>query len=146
MALSQHVLRDNLHNKGKKVPLMAHYVGTLRADDTRLSSAPLNTDSHRRIEYLAPINHRREKAGKVDWFVGQPMLDFMGSYLAKEVLSVDSYLLNNDPAWHEIFKAGYLLQLSSAVKNQKQGNHKKVIRAYESTLKKAAEALNRPVK
>jgi len=122
-------LREHSNGQGDRVPLMAHYAGTLRADDTRLSSAPLNTDSHRRIEYLAPINHRREKAGKVDWFIGQPML------------SVDPFLLNMDSAWHEAIRAGYYLQASFVAKDQGHEDIKEARRAYRSQLKKAAAVL-----
>jgi len=138
-------LREHSNGQGDRVPLMAHYAGTLRADDTRLSSAPLNTDSHRRIEYLAPINHRREKAGKVDWFIGQPMLDFIGPYLSEQALSVDPFLLNMDSAWHEAIRAGYYLQASFVAKDRGQevvGNDTHRARnAYRSQLKKAAAVL-----
>ena len=138
---SKRALSGHLNKRSSKVPLMSHYVGTLRADDTRLSSAPLNTDSHRQIEYLAPINHRREKAGKVDWFTGQPMLDFINSYLSEEALSADPYLLNIDSAWHEVVRTGYLLQSSLVARDQGQGGFEEAVRAYRSTFKKAAKEL-----
>ena len=141
VSLSKRALRGHLSKRSSKIPLMAHYVGTLRADDKRLSSAPLNTDSHRRIEYLAPINHRREKAGKVDWFVGQAMLNFTHSYLSEEVLSADPYLLNLDSEWHEVVRAGHLLQLSLVARDRGQGGFKEAVREYRTTFKKAAKVL-----
>ena len=87
-----------LNDGGDRVPLIDHYAGTLRADDARLSSAPLNTDSLPIIEYLAPINHRFEKAGRKEWFIGQQMFEFVGPYFGEDALLVDPYLASIDPA------------------------------------------------
>ncbi len=134
-------LREQLNDRGDRVPLIAHYAGTLRADDTRLSSAPLNTDSRPIIEYLAPINHRLEKAGRKEWFIGQQMLEFVGPYLGEDALSVDPYLASIDPAWRKAIQAGYYLQSSYVLKDQNHSDTSAARAGYRSLLQKAAKEL-----
>ena len=137
---SRVALQRNLSGQGDQVPLIAHYAGTLRTDDKRINTAELNTDSHPVIEYLAPINHRLEKAGKAKWLVGQEMLEFIGPYANQGALLLDPYLANINPAWYDAIQSGYYLQGSFVLKDQKQ-NDKSAKARYQSLLKKAATAL-----
>jgi len=137
---SRVALQRNLSGQGDQVPLIAHYAGTLRSDDKRINTAELNTDSHPVIEYLAPINHRLEKAGKAKWLVGQEMLEFIGPYANQDALLLDPYLANINPAWYDAIQSGYYLQGSFVLKDRKQ-NDKSAKARYQSLLKKAATAL-----
>lgn len=141
IATSQLALREQLTGEGDKVPLIAHYAGTMRLDDTRLSEAPLNTDSRPIIEYLAPINHRREKAELAEWFIGQQMLEFVGPYLNQDALRADPYLKSINPAWYNAVQAGYYLQSSYVLKRQGHSDASAAKTTYQSLLKKAAKTL-----
>jgi len=142
ISTSQFALREQLKGKDDRVPLIAHYAGTLRGDDKRISSAPLNTDSHPVIEYLAPVNHRLEKAKQAKWFVGQQLLEFVGPYLTEETLSADPYLSDINSAWYSAIQAGYYLQASYVLKAGKGNDEAKSKDLYRSLIKKAALALN----
>jgi len=141
MTTSRRALREQLNGQGDTVPLMAHYAGTLRVDDARLSVAPLNTDSHPVIEYLAPINHRRQKAERTEWFVGQQMLEFVGPHLSQDALSSDHYLSNIDSAWHDVIQAGYYLQASYALKDRESKDTSTARTTYQSLMKRAATSI-----
>jgi len=138
---SQLALQEQLSGKGDKVPMIAHYAGTLRTDDTRIYAAPLNTDSHPVIEYLAPINHRLEKAGQAEWFIGQPMLEFFSAYLTDDALTADPYLSRIDSEWHDAIQAGHYLQTSYLLKNKRHENATTARTTYQSLLRRAATAL-----
>ena len=138
---SKLVLRQHLNDQSDIVPLIAHYAGTLRKDDNQLAKAPLNTDSQPVIEYLAPMNHRLEKSGKVDWFVGLELLDFVKPYLAQQTLASDPYLSAINSDWRDVIQAGYYLQASFLVKSEKQKSKSQSRASYESLLKKAATQL-----
>jgi len=138
---SRFALREQLNGQGDVVPLIAHYAGTLRTGDRRFSGAPLNTDSHPVIEYLAPINHRLEKAERAEWFVGQQLLEFVGPYLNENVLSTDTYLSNINSAWYDVIQAGHYLQSSYMLKDRGHEDTSTVRETYSVLLKKAATAL-----
>lgn len=138
---SRQALREQLNGRGDRVPLIAHYAGRLRLDDLRISEAQLNTDNNHVIEYNAPINHRLEKAGRVDWFVGQQFLNFVGPYLNEDTLSVDPYLSNINSSWYDAIQAGYYLQASYTLKDQRDIRADGTRASFESLLKKAATAL-----
>ena len=138
---SKLVLRQHLNGQNDIVPLISHYAGTLREDDNQLSNAPLNTDSRPVIEYLAPMNHRLEKSGKVDWFVGLELLDFVKPYLTQEGLSSDPYLSEINSDWNNAIQAGYYLQASFLIKAETHESKSQSQTNYESLIKKAASQL-----
>jgi len=138
---SKLALRQMLNGQANRVPLIAHYAGTIRSEDARISEAELNTDSRPVIEYLAPINHRLEKAGQTRWFVGQQMLEFIGPYLNEDVLLSEPYLKDIDSAWHGAIKAGYYLQASFVLRDQNDENAAQARANYEASLLKAATEL-----
>ena len=135
---SKLVLRQHLNGQNDIVPLISHYAGTLREDDNQLSNAPLNTDSRPVIEYLAPMNHRLEKSGKVDWFVGLELLDFVKPYLTRDALSSDPHLSEISSDWNDAIQAGYYLQASFLIKTGTQESKSQSQTNYESLIKKAA--------
>ena len=138
---SKLVLRQHLNGQNDIVPLISHYAGTLREDDNQLSNAPLNTDSRPVIEYLAPMNHRLEKSGKVDWFVGLELLDFVKPYLTRDALSSDPYLSEINSDWNDAIQAGYYLQASFLIKAGTHESKSQSQTNYESLIKKAASQL-----
>ena len=138
---SRFALSEHLKSQGDTVPLVAHYAGTIRLDDTRISSAPINTDNHPIIEYLAPINHRREKAGQAEWFVGQQLLEFVAPYLNEDSLHADPYLSNINPDWYNAIQAGYYLHASYVLRTSNPNNSKEAKASYKALFMKAATAL-----
>ena len=141
LAASKLVLRQHLNDNKDTVPLVAHYAGTLRVDDNLLTNVPINTDSHPVIEYLAPMNHRLEKAGRVNWFIDSQLLDFVAPYLTKGTLAVDPYISDIDSTWYDVIQAGYYLQASYLSKTGRQKNVQESRAKYESLINKAATRL-----
>lgn len=134
--------RVALNGQSDRVPLMAHYAGSLTANDKRIASAQLNTDSWPVIEYLAPVNHRLEKAGQVEWFLGQQVLEFIGPSLTARALRNNAYLSDINPAWYNVVQAGYYLQTSFVLKDQKneesvaaKANYQVLLDEAKATLK-----------
>lgn len=141
LTTSRLALKQQLNKSGDTIPLIAHYAGTFRSDDRRITSAPLNTDNNSIIEYLAPINHRREKAGQIEWFVRQQVLEFVAPYLNEDALSRDPYLSSIDPDWYDAIQAGYYLHTSHVLKNSNPNSSSEAKALYESLFIKAASAL-----
>ena len=141
MDASRRALRGLLSGEGDNVPLLAHYAGSLKSGDSRILAAPLNTDSLPIIEYLAPINHRREKAGEVGWFVGHALLEFMVPNIDKSALQNDMYLAGLNPAWFGVIQAGHYLQTSQVLKDQGHEDASAARSTYLSLLKNTASVL-----
>ena len=140
---SKQVLSQNLNGKGDTVPLISHYAGTLSNKDQELFNAPINSDSHPIIEYLAPKNHRLEKAGLAHWFSGEHLREFAGAYLTKEALAFDPTLSSISSAWHEAIQAGFYLQASYEIKSEKKRKDSESRRRYKSLINSSAEELQR---
>ncbi len=139
---SKFALLDQLNGQGDRVPFLSHFAGVLKRSDARIITAPINTDNTPIIEYLAPINHRLEKAGKKEWFTGQHMLEFIGSKLNNETLSVEPHLSGIDQAWYDVIKAGYYLQAYYVLKDQGHKDQLAAKETYHSLVKKAAKSLH----
>jgi len=138
---SKLALRENLKGEGDSVPLIAHYAGTLRSDDTLISKAPLNTDSFPIIEYQAPVNHRLEKAGKTHWLVSNQLMEFIKPYISSENLAADAYLSKVNPAWVYAIQSGYFLQGSFVLKDLDKKD-KLAKDRYFQLIKKASSLIN----
>ena len=138
---SRAVLAEHAKRPADRVPLVAHYVGGIPLEDHRIQSAPLNTDNHAVIEYLAPINHRRERAGLVRWLDGDEWLTLTAAALQRDVLAEDRFLSNLDHAWHDVIQAGYYLQTHYHLKAVKPNEAPAAKRAYDALLKRAAANL-----
>ena len=141
LATSLNALREWPNGEGNILPLLTHYAGTLNSQDRYIIDALLNTDNYPRIEYLAPINHRLEKAGRLSWFAEEQLFEFIEPYSKKQVLHADSYLERIDPAWYGVIEAGYFLHLSHMLRNKQHKDADSVEFRYRSLLKKAAVAL-----
>jgi len=130
-----------LNEQSDTVPLIAHLAGTLNDNDPRISNAPINTDNHPVIEYLAPINHRQEKAKLTNWFVGQNMLKFLAPYLRDDILSVDPYLSKLNSNWHTAIQSGYYLQASFVLRDKDHSDASAARAKYQSLLRQTAIGL-----
>ena len=140
MDVSKQALNENVDTRGDTVPLIAHYLGSLTQADVRLSSAPFNTDDRPIIEYLAPINHRKEKAGDAEWFIGRPMFEFVASGLSADALRTDPYLAGLNPLWHDVIRAGYALHASFLYRDQGSDKAATAKANFHTLMQRAARA------
>lgn len=138
---SRFALGEHLQGNGDTVPLLAHYAGMLRIDDSQVIDAPVNTDNHPIIEYLAPINHRREKAGERSWFSGMQLFEFVAPYLTEDALSKDAYLKDLNKAWHEAIQAGYYLHAHYELKKQQHADASSARATFQMLLQQVARSL-----
>lgn len=138
---SARALQQSLAGSDQVVPLMAHYAGTIGANDSLLTDVITNTDSYPIIEYLAPINHRAEKAGEVEWFLGQQIFEFIAPRVSAQALRTESYLEKLDPVWYDVAQAGYYLQASYVLHDREHQDSAKALETHKSLLLRAARSL-----
>ena len=141
MQTSTFALMEHVQDGGDRLPLLAHFAGSLEADDPRLASAPANTDDRPIIEYLAPINHRREKAGLTQWFLDDQLFEFLATNVATDRLATDAYLQQLDPIWHFTVQAGYFLHMSHLLEAREVPEAARAKATFNQLLKATAEGL-----
>ena len=139
IGVSKQALVGHRDGLGDTVPMMGHYLGQL--DKNSVKTAQLNTDNNPVIEYLAPINHRRERAGLTQWFVSQPLIEFLGPQVTSQSLARDPYLAQLNEDWYKVVQAGYYLHLSYILENQKHDDADAAKQAYEKLIDEAALTL-----
>ena len=143
MAASRQVMQGYRRGQGETLPLITHYAGHITSGHPLVAGAPLNTDNRPVIDYQAPINHRRQKAGDIDWFTGARMLDFMASHVAQDVLSKDPYISSIDPAWQDAVLAGYYFHAYLALRQRGNKEDGEAAReAYQRLMQQAASKLS----
>ena len=121
-----------------------HFVREEYIDDFfSIGTAPsgVSLAGHPVIEYLTPMNHRLEKSGHANWFVGFELLDFVKPYLTEDVLAADPYLSDISAAWNDAIQAGYYLQSSFVTKSETQKSDSQHRANYELLINKAATQL-----
>ena len=138
---SRRALTGHINTDGEHVPLMSHYSGQLTATDPLIRNAEVNTDDFPLIEYRAPINHRRERAGLIRWFTDDELLKFQASRLSNKNLAEDSYLSQLQPQWRLVIQAGYYLQVQQKLKREKNEQESAARATYQNLLNRAAERL-----
>ncbi len=138
---SRMALLEHVEGEGDTIPLIAHYAGRLSRADELVAAAALNTDNLPVIEYLAPINHRRERAGRAAWFAEEALLTFVGGYVDRDALRSDTYLSELDRAWHDAVRAGYYLHASYVLEARQHADAVDAKRAFQKSLQRAARAL-----
>jgi len=143
VAASRRALAGHVNKEGEHVPLMSHYFGQLTQTDSLLRDAKVNTDDRPLIEYRAPINHRRERAGLSEWFTNNELLRFQASRLSNEALAEDSYLAAMQPEWRAVIQAGYYLQVQLKLKKEKNEQEKAAKATYQQLLNEVAGQLVR---
>lgn len=86
--------------------LLRLYVGNLTASDL-FADAPLNTDNHPLIEYLAPQTHRQVEAGDRRFLVGHEREQLYANFREATPPAQDPYLANLTPAQLGYVQAGH---------------------------------------
>lgn len=138
---SRLALRQHLDPDGDTIPLIAHYAGHLLAEEPLFADVALNTDNLPMIEYLAPINHRLEKAGQAEWFADASLLAFVAAYVDRAALAADPYLQDIDATWYDAIQAGYYLQVSNHLKRQADADADQARQVFRAALRKAARGV-----
>ena len=118
LATSAAAIEASISGDNDIIPLMSHYIGRLSVGDAFLAETALNTDNRPIIQYLAPRNHRLERAGEVSWFTGSELMDFMAQRIRSHPPAADPYVAEIDAAWRHIILAGYHLHLSVTLREQ----------------------------
>ncbi len=101
-----------------QIPLLSYYLGTLNDDHDWVQGVALNTDDHPVIEYLAPESHRAERAGLIDWFVGEQMIAFMQFMQQTSEPSADPYLQELDVPLKQSVYAGLFFHLAAVAREE----------------------------
>ena len=112
------------------------YCGNLSAASGLVENYPLNTDDRPRIEYGAPITHRRVKAEEMSWLVGSEFIAFLDDLLAAVPPERDPYLRALSGRKADLVRAG--LSFHRAKVLQKTGDQKgakKAMDHYHSIVK-----------
>ncbi len=127
--------RKNEPESDDKVPMMAHYIGNLRALSQDLQSYPINQDDKPIIEYQAPVTQQLQKIKQAQWIVGEPLIELMEHIQAAQPLEFDPYLSHLGRKQRDIAKAGMQLHRAQVLK---QTGHltaaKKAYSDYKNTL------------
>lgn len=101
-----------------QIPLLSYYLGTLTEEHNWLQGVALNTDNLPIIEYLAPESHRAERAGALDWFVGEQMIEFMQQMQQSNEPNNDPYLQElNEPLKQTVY-AGLFFHLAAVAREE----------------------------
>ncbi|MEM7216978.1 MAG: fused MFS/spermidine synthase [Pseudomonadota bacterium] len=138
---SRRALAEHRNSDGDTLPLLAHYAGRLSAEHELVRHAATNSDDRPVIDYLAPINHRREKAGLKSWFVNDQFLQFIATHVDRPSLQRDVYLSELDPAWHDVIQAGYYLQVRHKLQQDDDAQAELAGRTFNGLLTRAARAV-----
>lgn len=93
------------------------YVGNLGESREIVPPGPIHTDDNPVIEYHAPISHRNARAGRIDWFTGAKLVDFLDHLLAATPPDEDPYLSQLDPPALGFVRAGQSYYMSAVMKN-----------------------------
>lgn len=101
--------RETTAGDADRVPILAHYVGNLKNLNTEFKAFPMNTDDRPVIEYQAPITQRIVKSKKVDWLVGEELIDFMARVVKSSEPENDPYLSELNADIRQLSRAGLYL-------------------------------------
>jgi len=74
--LTRAIGANPLESMGPVATHLAHYAGNLGEAGDFFADARLNTDDYPHVEYEAPIAHRGQKAGRVEWMTGERLIAF----------------------------------------------------------------------
>jgi spermidine synthase len=91
------------------------YCGNLSAARSLVGDAPLNTDDHPLIEYLAPVTHRRVGAHQARFLTGEEMVALHRDLLKRAPPETDPYLSRIPPAQRGLVWAGFFLHAKAAL-------------------------------
>lgn len=102
----------------ERVPLLARYVGNMRALREELRMYPVSEDDKPLIEYQAPITQRRQKSKQVQWITGDTLIRTMQHIQAFQPLDQDPYLTALSSAQRSLPKAGMYLHEAQVLKQE----------------------------
>ena len=88
--------------------LLWGYCGNLSAARQLVSDAPINSDDHPLIEYLAPITHRRANTRRASWLTGETLIAWLEELQAAVPPERDPYLARVPEALRGHARAGLL--------------------------------------
>ena len=127
---------------GERIPMM-RYAGRLSGTHPAVAAAPLNTDDRPVIEHRAPINDRRDDAGRGQRLVSQRLLDFMAPFIRNDALARDACLAGVRRSWRYAIQAGYHLHVSKVHQlSQNYGEAAAAEQTVRELLQKAAVAFD----
>ena len=86
--------------------ILLFYAGNLTAARSLIEDAPINTDNHPVIEYVAPRGYRGESGGSSPWFLGERFLRFVEEVQEICPPESDPLLRNRTPANRRLPLAG----------------------------------------
>ncbi len=109
---------------------LIYYCGSLTTEVSHVGEGPISTDDYPLLEYEAPVNHRREKAGEVARFSGRPLVDWLETVTGDP--AGDSWLQHSNAAHHLIVQAGTAYHRFKAA--EKAGDEKTRTAAYDRYL------------
>ncbi|MEM7483222.1 MAG: fused MFS/spermidine synthase [Acidobacteriota bacterium] len=82
------------------------YAGNLGESREIVPDGPIHTDNRPVIDYQAPISHRNARAGRVEWFTGLELVEFLDRLHAATPPEADPYLGRLDSAARGFVSAG----------------------------------------
>jgi spermidine synthase len=91
------------------------YCGNLSAARSLVENAPLNTDDHPLIEYLAPVTHRRVGARQARFLTGEEMVALQRDLLNAAPPEDDPYLSRFPAGQRGFVRAGFFLHAKSVM-------------------------------
>ncbi|MEM7246949.1 MAG: fused MFS/spermidine synthase [Acidobacteriota bacterium] len=142
---SRGALSDWAAGSDDKVPLMAHYVGQLDLEHPRVRAAPVNTDDRPVIDFVAPRNHRLQRARKVQWVEDEHLLVVLTEWFGTTKATSNPYMSRMDPAWEPVINASDYLLMADYLDNEGNDAGADVIKSQFLTLmRNAARGRLRP--
>jgi hypothetical protein len=108
------IFKKEKDNKDR-VPLLAHYVGSLESLREQFSEISANTDDKPIIEFLSPITQRQIKAEQQNWLAGEQLIAFMETLQNKDN---GWYLSELDDNLRKLPAAGYHLHFAQLLRQQ----------------------------
>jgi spermidine synthase len=98
-------------------PLLWGYCGNLTAARALVEQAPLNTDDHPLIEYLAPVTHRQTQAGQARFMTRDQMLRLFADLQAAVPAERDPYLAQVPVPDRRYVRAGFLNHATAVLRS-----------------------------
>lgn len=109
------------------------YGGNLTAARSLFASAPVNTDDHPVIEYLAPRSYRAGGADEIPWLVGAPLADLIEQVQEMCPPADDPFLARRSPANRRLPLAGSAFHRARIAEVRSDGEATK--KAWETFLR-----------
>jgi len=94
------------------------YAGNLGRSRSLIPPGPLNTDDRPFIEYLAPVSHRRARAGEAEWFVGRELVTFLEELHRRVPPDEDPFLARLTAEQRRYVRAGLAYHRGSVLRHE----------------------------